>query len=241
MGKQRRWLADLMAAVGAIALSRGPLEQWISRWGADDEEITAVLPGDELVAADLPRTTRALTIDAPVEMVWPWLAQIGEDRGGFYSYSWLERAAGAHIHNANTVHAEWQNIRVGDTVWLARRYGDRARQVVAAVKAKSHLVLMSPDDFRRVQRGEKASGAWTFYLRRQIGWTRLIIRGSGGAVGHSLFDIPHFVMEQKMMRGIRDRAEQARRERTAAFIREECQSIHHEELGKPVQTTSLAD
>ena len=189
MGKQKTWLADLMAAVGAVALTRGPLEQWISRWGADDEEITAVLPGDELVAADLPRTTRALTIDAPVEMVWPWLAQIGEDRGGFYSYSWLERAAGAHIHNANTVHAEWQNIRVGDTVWLARRYGDRARQVVAAVKAKSHLVLMSPDDFRRVQRGEKASGAWTFYLRRQIGWTRLIIRGSGGAVGHSLFDI----------------------------------------------------
>ena len=241
MGKQKTWLADLMAAVSAVALTRGPLEQWISRWGADDEEITAVLPGDELVAADLPRTTRALTIDAPVEMVWPWLAQIGEDRGGFYSYSWLERAAGAHIHNANTVHAEWQNIRVGDTVWLARRYGYRARQVVAAVKAKSHLVLMSPDDFRRVQRGEKASGAWTFCLRRQIGWTRLIVRSTGGVVGHSLFDIPHFVMEQKMMRGIRDRAEQARRERTAAFIREECQSIHHEELGKPVQTTSLAD
>ena len=146
MGKQRTWLADLMAAVGAIALSRGPLEQWISRWGADDEEITAVLPGDELVAADVSRTTRALTIDAPVEMVWPWLAQIGEDRGGFYSYSWLERAAGARIHNANTVHPEWQNIRVGDTVWLARRYGERARQVVAAVKPESHLVLMSPDD-----------------------------------------------------------------------------------------------
>ena len=135
------------------------------------------------------RTTRALTIDAPVEMVWPWLAQIGEDRGGFYSYSWLEKAAGADIHNAKTVHSEWQNIRVGDTVWLARRYGERARQVVAAVKPKSHLVLMSPDDFRRVQRGEKASGAWTFCLRRQIGWTRLIVRGSGGAVGHSLFDI----------------------------------------------------
>jgi hypothetical protein len=141
----------------------------VDRWGADDEEITAVLPGDELVAADLLRTTRALTIDAPVEMVWPWLAQIGEDRGGFYSYSWLERAAGAHIHNANTVHSEWQNIRVGDTVWLARRYGERARQVVAAVKPKSHLVLMSPDDFRRVQRGEKACGAWTFCLLRQIG------------------------------------------------------------------------
>ena len=67
-----------------------------------------------------------------------------------------------------------------------------------------------------------------------------IVRGSGGAVGHSLFDIPHFVMEQKMMRGIRDRAEQARREQTTAVIREEYQSIQHEELGKPVQTTTLA-
>jgi hypothetical protein len=119
MGKQRTRLADLMAGIGAIALSRAPLERWISRWGADDEEITAVLPGDQLVGAGAPRTTRALTIDAPVEMVWPWLAQIGEDRGGFYSYSWLEKAAGAHIRNANTVHPEWQNIRVGT------RYGWR--------------------------------------------------------------------------------------------------------------------
>ena len=94
--------------------------------GQTIEETLAVLPGDELVAAGAPRTTRALTVDAPVEMVWPWLVQIGEGRGGFYSYSWLERAAGAHIHNANTIHTEWQNIHVGDTVWLARRYGDRS-------------------------------------------------------------------------------------------------------------------
>lgn len=99
---------------------------------------------------------------------------------------------------------------------------------------------MSPDDFRRVEQGEKASGAWTFCLQRHIGWTRLIVRSSGGAVGHSLFDVPHFVMEQKMMRGIRDRAERARREQTTAFIREEYQSIQHQELPEPVQTTALA-
>ena len=69
-------------------------------------------------------TTRALTIDAPIAAVWPWLAQIGEDRGGFYSYSVLERAVGAHIQNANTVHPEWQDVHVGDTVWLARHYGE---------------------------------------------------------------------------------------------------------------------
>ena len=208
-----------MAAVAAITLYRGRLRPWIYTWGADDDEITAVLPGDELVSANTPWTTRAVTIDAPIAAVWPWLAQIGENRGGFYSYSVLERAVGAHIRNADAIHQEWQDVRVGDTIWLAQRYGDGARQVVAAVEPESHLVLMSPDDFERAQRGEKASGAWGFYLRRKDGWTRLIARGSGGAVGHAAFDIPHFVMEQKMMRGIRDRAQQTHRDEVAAFVR----------------------
>ncbi len=240
MGKQRTYLAGLMAGAGAIALYLGTVRQWMYTWGADDGEISAVLPGDEFVAAGTPTTTRALTIDAPVGLVWPWLAQIGEDRGGFYSYSWLERAAGADIHNANVIHPEWQDIRVGDTVWLARSYGEVARQVVAAVEPESHLVLMSPDDFKRVQRGEKASGAWSFHVRAQSGWTRLVIRGTGGAVGNAAFDIPHFVMEQKMMRGLRDRAEQTRRDQTTAFIHKEWQSIQHDELGQPAETTGFA-
>lgn len=178
-----------------------------------------MLPDNRLVANSEPRTTRALTIDASVEAAWAWLAQIGEDRGGFYSYSLLERAAGAHIHNANTVHPEWQHLRVGDTIWLARRYGDVARQVVAAVEPKSYLVLVSAADFDRLSRGEKASGVWAFYLRRENGWTRLLVRGSGGAVGHAVFDIPSFVvMEQKMMRGIRDRAQKTHRDETEDLL-----------------------
>src|SRR6476659_4379262 len=168
MGKQRPWLAVLMTVFGVVALYRTRLRPWMYTWGAGDDEIAAVLPGDELVAAHTPRTTRALTIDAPISAVWPWLAQIGEDRGGFYS-SALERVAGARIENANTIHPEWQDVHVGDTVWLARRYGDAARQVVAAVVPGSHLVLMSPPDFERVQHGDKASGAWGFYLRGRGG------------------------------------------------------------------------
>ena len=240
MGKQRTCLAGLMAGAGVIALYRGRVRQWMYTWGADDGEITAVLPGDEFVAAGTPTTTRALTIDAPVETVWPWLAQIGEDRAGFYSYSWLEQAVGAHIHNASVIHPEWQDVRVGDTVWLARSYGEVARQVVAAVEPESHLVLMSSDDFQRVQRGEHASGAWSFHVRAQSGWTRLVIRGTGGAVGNAAFDIPHFVMEQKMMRGLRDRAEQTRRDQTTALIHKEWQSIQHDQLGQPVETTGSA-
>ena len=175
MGKQRPVLSGLMAVIGVVALYRAEVKPRMYAWGARDENVAAPLPCDELIRADGPRTTRAVTIDAPVESVWPWIAQIGEDRAGFYSYSWLERAAGAMIHNANVIHPEWQELRVGDTVWLARRYGEAARQVV----------------------------------HRENGWTSLLVRGSGGAVGHAVFDIPHFVMEQKMMRGMRDRAQEA--------------------------------
>jgi hypothetical protein len=93
-------------------------------------------------------------------------------------------------------------------------------------------VLMSPGDFERVQQDMTASGAWGFYLRRKDGWTRLIARGSGGAVGHVAFDVPHFVMEQKMMRGIRDRAEQMRGDQVHAFV-------GHEYQGEPTNTGSL--
>jgi hypothetical protein len=94
MGKQRPWLAGLMAVVGAVALYRMRLRPWMYTWGADDDEVTAVLPGDELVSSHTMPTTRALTIDAPIAAVWAWLAQVGEDRGGFYSYSLLERGCG---------------------------------------------------------------------------------------------------------------------------------------------------
>ena len=218
MGKQRPLLAGLLAALGIAALYRAELKSRIYTWGARDDEVEAVLPGDELVQADTPRTTRGVTIDAPAESVWPWLVQIGEDRGGFYSYSWLERAVGARIHNAGALHPEWQDLRVGDTVWLARRFGEQARQVVVAIRPTSHLILMSPEDAERVRRGQVASGSWAFYLRRQRGRTRLLARGSGGAVGHAAFDIAHFVMEQKMLRGIRDRAQATRRQQMADLV-----------------------
>lgn len=209
MGKTRGLLSTTMALVAVVAFYRGRLRPWMYCWGATDDEVTQALPCDELVEDGALRSTRGIVIDAPLAEVWPWLAQIGEDRAGFYSYSLLERAAGAKVHNADVVHPEWQDVNVGDTVWLARRYGKQASMVVAAVKPASHLVLMSPSDFDRVQSGKRATGAWGFYLRPSDGRTRLLIRGSGGAVGHFAFDVPHFVMEQKMMRGIRRRVERS--------------------------------
>jgi hypothetical protein len=175
-------------------------------WGACAGEVDAMLPGDELVAASALCTTRGVTIDASSEAVWQWLVQIGEDRGGFYSYDWLERLVGARIHNTATVRPEWQQLHVGSIIWVARRYGRGAQMVVAAVESGSHLIMVSPSDFRRVQNGAKASGSWAFHLRPHGRDTRLLARGRGGAVGHISFDVPHFIMEQKMLRGIRDRA-----------------------------------
>ncbi len=219
MGKQRALLADALAAVGVAALYHAHVQPWMYTWGARPDEVDAVLPGDEIIEPGALRTTRGVTIDAPRQEVWAWLVQLGEGRGGFYSYSLLERAAGADIHNADAIHPQWQQLEVGDTIWLARRYGAKARQIVAAVEPKSHLVLVSPADFERLQRGQKATGAWAFVLRREAGWTRLLVRGSGGAVGRFWFDIPHFIMEQKMMRGIGARAQRTRRLEVVDAIR----------------------
>lgn len=208
-GRGRSWLAAAMALAGVWIGYRSHLRPWMYFWGATREEAVHGLPGDDLVGGDGPRTTRAVTINAGPEAIWPWLVQIGENRGGFYSYSLLERAVGADILNADVIHPEWQDLEVGDTVWLARRGGAVGRQIVAAAVPKSHLVLMTPDDYERVQRGEKATGSWSFHLVPAGDRTRLLARGNGGYGGNPVYDIAHFVMERAMLRGIRRRVEKA--------------------------------
>ena len=112
------------------------------------------------------------------------------------------------MHNAWSLHDEWRHREAGETVWLAQRYGEPGRQVIARLDPERVLAMTSPADYDAIVAGRLASGAWTFVLEPAPGGcTRLLARGSGGAVGTPLFDIAHFVMEQKMMRGIRDRAE----------------------------------
>ncbi|HEU5308584.1 MAG TPA: hypothetical protein VFW97_14755 [Acidimicrobiia bacterium] len=194
----------------AVAAYVRKVEPWFRRWGATGDEVSGKLAVDDLVEPGVDATTRAITIRAPIDDVWPWLAQIGQDRAGFYSYARLENLVGAGMHNARSVHAEWQDRSRGDSVWLAeeRRYHDVGRQVAALVEPPHALVLVSPDDWDRLERGARATGAWGFFLV-PCGdtCTRFIIRSSGGPVGTHLFDALHFVMEQKMMRSMRDRVE----------------------------------
>src|SRR5262249_25418482 len=92
---------------------------WLLRWGATPAEVTANLPGDAVVPHPTWQSTRAIHIAAPVEVVWPWLAQMGQDRAGLYSYDWLENLAGLKFHSADRIVPDWQSVKVGDTVRFA--------------------------------------------------------------------------------------------------------------------------
>ncbi len=209
----KRLAAAATLGASAIALTAAyvhEVEPRLRRWGATDAELHKWLPVDDLLEPGTRTTTRAITVEAPIQEVWPWLIQIGQDRAGFYSYTWLENLVGAHMRNAGAVHPEWQDRFRGDSVWLASeaRFDERGRQVAAFVEVPRGLVLVSPADWERLERGERATGAWSFFLEPHgAGCTRFIIRSSGGAVGTHVFDALHFLMEQKMMRGLRDRAE----------------------------------
>src|SRR3712207_3373722 len=108
---------------------------WHLRWGATEEEASNPLPDDELVPNPAIESTRAITVNAPVEEVWPWLAQVGQVRGGFYSYEWLENLAGCRMRNAGRIHPEWQHREVGESVFRSeeRRVGKEGRSRWAPV------------------------------------------------------------------------------------------------------------
>jgi hypothetical protein len=187
-----------LASAGALVGYLWVVRPWLLHWGATAEERSKTLPGDELVDRPGIQTTRAVTVEAPVEQVWPWLAQIGQDRGGFYSYEWLENLAGCNMRNADRVHSEWQQRRVGETVLLHPASGLK-------------LVRFDPPLVYAFE------GGWYFVLEQEDGRTRVLARGryQRGLVSVAyglLLEIPHFVMERKMLLGIKERAERSQRE-----------------------------
>ena len=195
-----RWplvLAVLAALWGVYLIVLHP---WLMSWGATAEEVAASLPGDEVAGA--PYLTRGLTIDAPPAGVWPWIVQIGQDRGGFYSNTWLENLTGADIHNADSAHPEWQHRALGDRVPLA--HPDLLGGLLAGV-SHTDVVLLEPET-------AIANIPGRFVLRRGERTTRLLVRESLRDQGPLatrwlVWDPMHFVMVQRMMRGIKERAE----------------------------------
>jgi hypothetical protein len=197
-----KFLTTAIGAAGALGAYALFIRPWHLSWGATEEELKMSLPGDQLVEHPKLNATHAITINAPAEDVWPWLVQVGQTRGGFYSYTWLENLVGCHMQNADQLVPEWQDLKVGDEVWL---HPKAPPLKVLAIEPERAIVL---------------ENSWSFSLRPiDDQTTRLIIRGRGEfkpdlrnavlnfILWRGVFEPAHFIMERKMMLGIKERAE----------------------------------
>jgi hypothetical protein len=214
----RRWLTTVAEVLVLLALLIVALRPWYMKWGATESELQRLYPGDQLAPNVLSVATRAITIQSPPTQVWPWIAQVGEDRAGFYSYTWLENLFLADMHNADRINSQWQTRQLGDTVWLTRkdRYQGTARTVIAMYEPGHSMVLVSPRDYEKLaQYGPPIDGAWAFIVEPEgKNASRLIMRSRGRSKGllkrafdYLVFDPVHFIMERGMMLGIKERAE----------------------------------
>jgi hypothetical protein len=182
-------LLALTGLLGYLTL----LRPWSRSWGATIGETLEEMPGDELVPDPAIAMTRAVTIDAPADVVWAWLAQIGQDRAGFYSYSWLENLAGCQLHNADRIHPEWQQRSVGEIVPLHPATGVAVQRFEPphVLAFEGWYFVVEPLDEHRTR----------LYARTRVR------RGPGSFAYAALVELPHFVMERKMLLGIKHRAE----------------------------------
>ena len=193
------------AAVGAVLLVRHRYLQW----GATRQEQQTELAGDDLLPVVDVSATRAITIEAPAEEVWPWIAQLGQGRGGFYSYDWLENLVpNVDIHNADRIVAKWQHVAVGSEVRLA----PELPLAVTDLEPDRSLVLRGSVPMGKV--APPYDFTWAFVLIPQAnGTTRLVVRERYFYVRRwaALIVQPaalvSCLMSQKMLRGIKSRAE----------------------------------
>ncbi len=176
------------------------IRPWHLRWGASDEEVNRAMPGD----LDGRRWTRAITVNAPPEAIWPWLVQWGQGRGGWYSYDWLENLFGMDIQSAERILPEFQNLAIGDPICLARGV---CISKVTTIEPNRWLSWQSAD--------ETGNPVWTFTFGLfpiDQTQTRLVIRESFHrnalpAPALLAIEIPDVVMEQKALNTVKVRAE----------------------------------
>ena len=119
------WLGLAISALGIITVLgvyRRWIQPWQRRWGATDEEVHRAMPGDDL-SPDAASTTRAISIATPAEDVWPWLAQLGYGRGGWYSYDWIDNDGQP---SADDIIPQLQQLQVGDPILCFRKWARRS-------------------------------------------------------------------------------------------------------------------
>jgi hypothetical protein len=214
------------AAVAAAALGYLKWRPRMLRWGATEEEAAEPLPGDERTPHPRVQSTRAITIDAPPEQVWPWIVQMGMGRAGFYTHEWVERPLGGYYaegHSATRIHPEFQDLKVGDLV----DYGGGNHVPVDEIEPFKHLVHAEawvlrplPGDRTRLIVRTRGMGfiapvadaispdaplpsrALQFAMTHIPGAT-LVARG----LDFFLADPLHHYMDSGMLKGIKERAE----------------------------------
>lgn len=196
------WSALALALV-AFGLAAPP---WMRQWGATEDERSRPLPGDSILFSGVAAPeTRAIDVNAPASVTWEWLRRVGQGRGGFYSYDWLENLFGDDVHNQRELFPA-APVAVGDTIKLAQDGYPGSRPgltalPVAAVDPGHYFVLKGWGTFFVEPTGPRTS--------------RVIIRERPPVPANALEAVlrnvvwqpAHFVMERQMLRGVRDRAE----------------------------------
>jgi hypothetical protein len=201
------------------------------RWGATDAEVRRSLPGDDLVPTVKVGYTQTITIDATAQEVWPWLVQIGYGRAGWYTYDWFYKLTGsANFYDgdrsAERIIPELQDLKVGDTIELARGMSFE----VVTLEPNRVLVLLARVDWDTGEQFELSDSMPANYLN--ISWvyaleeidansSRLSVRWRGdtsSGLGNTLvINVPTeggaLIMQPKLLKGIKARAEAARRKK----------------------------
>lgn len=206
-----RILIGLMLLIGMLIALVALTGAMIPRWGATEQELTRGLPGDDLIQTPLVKWTNAITVDAPPEQVWPWIAQIGDSRGGYYSFTFIENQVGALMgdptynivyRNAARVVPEWQTPAIGTPLikGLLKLQGLQPGQWMLAFSEDPEFMLWS----------------WTWFLEpvAGTGQTRLINRFAIDVPGQpanpvmgAMLNFGGFIMQNRMLQGIKLRAE----------------------------------
>jgi len=204
-----RLVTGTLLVVVILVATFALLPRWTPTWGATEAEVERTLPGDELIERVPDDMNHATTIDAPPEQVWPWIAQIGDDRGGFYSYTFIENLLqkammGGDVvyHNASRLVPEFQNPQPGEGLIAD------SLQVYAVEPGKWLLATQKSE-------GGDFNWVWLWHLE-PVGTdqSRLLVRnvlhlfpeGDDGAVS-KVMGLGAFVMNWRMIQGIKLRAE----------------------------------
>lgn len=198
--KTKRFFAGLGIMLVVLILGYLVIRPFHLRWGATTDEVQQAMPGDlEHIG-----WTRAITIAATPEEIWPWLVQWGQGRGGWYSYDWLENLFGFDIHTADRILPEYQNLAVGDPICMSRDF------------CPSHVTVLEPNRWLSWQaEGENGDPVWTFtfgLVSVDDSHTRLIVRESFDnsfmpPAAVVALEIPDVVMELKALNTVKARAE----------------------------------